>query len=122
MSILVKHVTDYPGMHYRIFLIVDNGLGFLVNYDKRIASGVGSLCDCCLLPRNKQDLCRAARAAIESGTVSGKIHWIGTDPDGDREPESSVSWSEDVDVYVKCLEDISPEARRALRKVAEDAQ
>lgn len=72
METIIKHVTDNLGM--RIFLIIQERAGYLVNYDYKEDS-IHEMCPCCLYDYHREDIMRAVRDVISSGFVDGKIRW-----------------------------------------------
>lgn len=70
----VRHVTDYPGMLLRAFLVVEDGTGYLVNYSHE-QGDFGFLCPCCTSLANRRAINDAVETAIKDGIVQGKVRW-----------------------------------------------
>jgi len=70
--LMVTLVTTYPGMQYRVFLAVANGIGFLLNVDAN-----NPLCPCCLSDEHRRDIMKALyKAMFDKQVVEGRIRWV----------------------------------------------
>jgi hypothetical protein len=56
-----------------IFLVSQDGVGYLVNFDPQ--DGFGYMCPCCFTLHERKAIIEAVSTALGNGTITGKVRW-----------------------------------------------
>jgi hypothetical protein len=117
MTNTAKFVTSYSFMSYNIYLVVDQGKAYILNYDERTDEW-SNVCPCCLANENRKAIMDAVRQAIADGTASAPAIWC--DVIQERVGSSDYGhWGFDQTMFVQgCTSEISPETKALVREEA----
>lgn len=74
MKTLIMYLTRYNAMHYMIYLVVVDGIGYIVNNWNGKGPG-GNICPCCMSEDNRDAIKKGIAQARESGNLIEQVIW-----------------------------------------------
>jgi len=73
MENLAQYITTYAGMHLNVFLVVDNGITYLICYQP--GHTFGYMCPCCMLDDHREAITKVLVKMLEEQKISSEITW-----------------------------------------------
>lgn len=70
---MIRHITTYDLMPYKIFLVIVEKTGYVVHQDQDDGNG---LCPCCMYPEHRQAIQKAVNDALDAGEIVGQARWV----------------------------------------------
>lgn len=83
----VLQVTKNPNMNLAMYLVVEEGAGYLVNFkgvNESAKASFGYMCPCCMWRSDLENINNAVLAHINSGTITSKVKWCCHEGDADH--------------------------------------